>query len=204
MKRNNYCYDTILSESRAFSYNAKRIFITKISSWTCSRHNKRVAEEVKVNLSLNYGYLFITWLTLYSNLLSLQYMWKVFDPSKNNTHCKLAIDRCKLQSLKTMFVILAMLRHLIIVLFVHCSGVVGRVPDFQIRLRDGYEIHFYPGTRFVSCVLSCVVSGGDPDIVLTTHSRTSALVYYIYCSGPQSFTSPIGTSHKMHFMLSFT
>ena len=30
---------------------------------------------------------------------------------------------------------------------------------------------------FVLCVLSCVVSGGGPDIVLTTHSGRPAFVY---------------------------
>ena len=30
---------------------------------------------------------------------------------------------------------------------------------------------------YVLCILSCVVSGGRPDIVMTTHSERPALVY---------------------------
>ena len=54
---------------------------------------------------------------------------------------------------------------------------VGRVPTFQpggVR-----NFNSYPGIRCVSfaCVLSCAVSGGGPDIVLTMHSGRPALVY---------------------------
>ena len=62
-------------------------------------------------------------------------------------------------------------------------GVVGRVPAFQPS-GPGY----FPGwvRNFniyswdwvcVFCVLSSAVSGGDPDIVLTTHSGRPALMY---------------------------
>ena len=63
-------------------------------------------------------------------------------------------------------------------------GVVGRVPAFQPggpgsipgRVRN---FNSYPGNGCVSfvCVLPCAVSGGGPDIVLTTHSGRLALVY---------------------------
>ena len=46
-------------------------------------------------------------------------------------------------------------------------------------------------------VLSCVVSGGAPDIVLTTHSGRPALVY-VQCSGPQS-VAPVQASHPQAF-----
>ena len=39
------------------------------------------------------------------------------------------------------------------------------------------NFNFYPGTGCVLCVLSDVVSGGDPDIVLTTYSGRPAIVY---------------------------
>ena len=61
---------------------------------------------------------------------------------------------------------------------------IGRVPAFQ---PDGpgsipggvRNFNSYPGIGCVSfvCVLSCVVFGGGPDIVLTTHSGRPALVY---------------------------
>ena len=63
-------------------------------------------------------------------------------------------------------------------------GVVGRVPALKPvspgsipdKVRN---FNFCPGIGCVSsvCVLSCVVSGGHPDIVLTTHSARPALVY---------------------------
>ena len=63
--------------------------------------------------------------------------------------------------------------------------VVGRVPAFQ---PDGpgsipggvRNFNFCPAIGYVSivCVLPCVVFGGGPDIVLTTHSgRPPPLVY---------------------------
>ena len=59
-------------------------------------------------------------------------------------------------------------------------GVVGRVPAFQPSgpgSIPGILISVLGlGVSFV-CVLSCVVFGGGPDIVLTTHSVRPALVY---------------------------
>ena len=64
---------------------------------------------------------------------------------------------------------------------------VGRVPCLPTR-RDGpgsipggiKNFNFCPGIGCVSfvCVLSCVVSDGGPNIVLTTHSGKPALVYF--------------------------
>ena len=63
-------------------------------------------------------------------------------------------------------------------------GVVGRVPAFQTGGPGSIpgevrNFNFCPGIGSVSfvCVLSCVIFGGGPDIVLTTHSGRSALVY---------------------------
>ena len=60
----------------------------------------------------------------------------------------------------------------------HLRGVVGRVPAFQPGGQDSIpggvrNFSFYSGIGCVSfiSVLSCVVSGGDPGIVLTTHFR---------------------------------
>ena len=41
------------------------------------------------------------------------------------------------------------------------------------------NFNFYPGIGLVSfvCVLPCVVSGGGPDTVFTTHSERPALLY---------------------------
>ena len=55
-------------------------------------------------------------------------------------------------------------------------GVVGTIPDFQLggTSSDGdRNFNPYPGTGCVCvlCVLSCVVSGGSPDILLTTDSE---------------------------------
>ena len=52
-----------------------------------------------------------------------------------------------------------------------------RRPGFDSR--GVRNFNFYPGTVSVSfiCVLFCVVSGGGPASVLTTHSGRSALVY---------------------------
>ena len=61
---------------------------------------------------------------------------------------------------------------------------VGKVPAFQAvgpgSISCGVRnVHFYPGNGCVSfvCVLSCVVSGGGPDIVLTTSSARPTFVY---------------------------
>ena len=48
----------------------------------------------------------------------------------------------------------------------------GRVPAFQPGCPGSI-----PGGMRVLCILSCVVYGGGPDIVLTTHSWGPALVY---------------------------
>ena len=63
-------------------------------------------------------------------------------------------------------------------------GVVGSIPSFQLGGAGSipgwvWNLNFYPGTGFVSfdCALSCVVFVGGPDILLTTHSGTLALVY---------------------------
>ena len=63
-------------------------------------------------------------------------------------------------------------------------GVVGRVASFQPggpgSIYGGVRnFNFCPGIGCVSfvCVLSCVVFGGGPDILLTTHSGRPALVY---------------------------
>ena len=57
---------------------------------------------------------------------------------------------------------------------------VGRVPAFQPGGPDSIpggvsNFNFYPGIGCVSFV--CVLSGGGPDIVLTTYSERPALVY---------------------------
>ena len=64
------------------------------------------------------------------------------------------------------------------------NAMVGRVPAFQHggpgSLPGGVRnFNFCPGIGCVSfvCVLSCVVSGAGPDIVLTTHSGRPAVVY---------------------------
>ena len=61
-------------------------------------------------------------------------------------------------------------------------GVVGRVPAFQpggpgLIPGEVRNFNFCPGNWCVSfvSVLSCVVSGGGPEIVLTTHSWRPAL-----------------------------
>ena len=63
-------------------------------------------------------------------------------------------------------------------------GVVGRVPAFQPGgpglIPGGVRnFNFCPGIGCVSfvCVISCVVFGGSPDIVLTAHAGRPALVY---------------------------
>ena len=61
-------------------------------------------------------------------------------------------------------------------------GLVGRVPAFQHggpgSIPGGVRtFNFCPAIRCVPCVLSCVVSGGGPDIVLATHSGRPALMY---------------------------
>ena len=63
-------------------------------------------------------------------------------------------------------------------------GVVGRVHGFHPGGPGSFpggagNFNFSPGIRCVSfvCVLSCVVFGGGPDIVLTTHPGRPALVY---------------------------
>ena len=65
---------------------------------------------------------------------------------------------------------------------VRSSSVVGKVPTYQpggpCSIPGGVtNFNFYPGTGCVFCVLSCVVSGGGPNTVLTTHSGRTALVY---------------------------
>ena len=62
-------------------------------------------------------------------------------------------------------------------------GVTAEVPDF-LPLRLGFDSCRVQKFSFLSwdwvyvlCVLSCVVSGGDPDILLTTHSGRAALVF---------------------------
>ena len=47
----------------------------------------------------------------------------------------------------------------------------SRVPSIALVCED-----IYPGTGCVLCVLSCVVSGGVPDILLTTDSGRPAVV----------------------------
>ena len=61
-------------------------------------------------------------------------------------------------------------------------GVVGRVPAFQPGgpgSIPGWVRNFNLSWDWVCvlCVLSCVVFGGGPDLVLTTHSGRPALVY---------------------------
>ena len=63
-------------------------------------------------------------------------------------------------------------------------GVLGRVPAFQPggtgSIPGGVKnFNFWHGIGCVSyvCVLSCIVFGVGPDIVLTTHSGRPALVY---------------------------
>ena len=61
---------------------------------------------------------------------------------------------------------------------------VGRVPAFQPGVPGSIlggvrNFNFSPGIGCVSfvCILSCVVFGGGPDIVLATLSGRPALVY---------------------------
>ena len=63
-------------------------------------------------------------------------------------------------------------------------SVVSRVPAFQpggpgLIPSGVMNFNFCPGIGCVSfvCILSCVVFGRDPDIVLTTYSGRPALVY---------------------------
>ena len=78
--------------------------------------------------------------------------------------------------------------------------VISRVPAFQpdgpCSIPGGVRnFNSYPGTGYVLCVLSCVVSGGGPDIVLTTHSElvylSSVMVYSLLlplqASDPRAF-----------------
>ena len=53
--------------------------------------------------------------------------------------------------------------------------VVGRIPAFQPGGVRNFNV--YPGTECVLCVLSCVVSRGGPDILLTTDFRETVLMY---------------------------
>ena len=76
--------------------------------------------------------------------------------------------------------------------------VVGRVPAFQPggpgSIPGGVRnFNFCPGIGCVSfvCVLSCVVSGGGPDIVLTIQSGRPPLVS-LSCSGPKTVAPPTG------------
>ena len=69
-----------------------------------------------------------------------------------------------------------------ILCYIRRRVVVGRVPAFQPgspgSIPGGVRnFNSYPGIGCVLNVLSCAVSGGDPDIVLTTHSGRLALVY---------------------------
>ena len=71
-----------------------------------------------------------------------------------------------------------------IVLSICRRGLIGRVPAFQPGGPDSIpggvrNFNFCPGIGCVSfaCVLSCVVFGGGPDIVLTTYSGRPALMY---------------------------
>ena len=59
-------------------------------------------------------------------------------------------------------------------------GVNGRIPTFQPS--DIGDFNLYPGTLCMPfiCVLSCVFSGGGPDILLTTYSGRPVLV--LLCS----------------------
>ena len=73
---------------------------------------------------------------------------------------------------------------LLISYFVCRRGVIGGIPAIRPggpgSIPGGVRnFNFYPGTRCVSfvCVLSSIVSGGGPDIVLTTHSGRPVLVY---------------------------
>ena len=85
--------------------------------------------------------------------------------------------------------LLLLLLLLILLLYIVCyksfrrRGVGGRVHDFLPGgpgsiLGGVRNFNFWPGIGCVSFVwiLSCVVSGGDPDIELTTHSGKAALV----------------------------
>ena len=68
--------------------------------------------------------------------------------------------------------------------FVQRGGVLGRVPAFQPGSPGSIpgevrNFTFYPGTGCVSFiwVLSCVVPGGDPDIMLTDFTETRPCVF---------------------------
>ena len=86
-------------------------------------------------------------------------------------------------------------------------GVVGRVPAFQpgalCSIPGGVmNFNFRPGIGCVSfvCILSCVVSGKDPDIVMTTHSGRPAFVY-MYSILVQRLLLPLQASDPRAFGL---
>ena len=63
------------------------------------------------------------------------------------------------------------------------------VCDFQAGGRGSIpggirNFNFYTGTGSVSfvCVLSCVVSGGGPDVLLTTHGDLYLCIYLVFWS----------------------
>ena len=74
-------------------------------------------------------------------------------------------------------------------------GVLGTVPTFQpggpgLSPEGVRNFKFVPGTGCVSfvSVLSCVVSGGGPELGLTTQSGTPCIS--VWCSGPQAVARP--------------
>ena len=91
--------------------------------------------------------------------------------------------------------------------FISRSGVVGRVPAFQPggpgSIPGGVRnFNFCPEIGCVSfvSVLSCVVFGGGPDTVLTTHSGRPALVYLSSVLA-QRLLLPLQASHPRAFGL---
>ena len=83
------------------------------------------------------------------------------------------------------------------IVFFRRHGVVGWVPAFQPGGPGSIpgrvtNFNFYPGNWCLSlvCALCSVVPGGGPDIVLTTHSMSPALVYlYSVLAEPPSLVT---------------
>ena len=61
---------------------------------------------------------------------------------------------------------------------IHCLGLIGRVPAFQVLIWWGEEVKSLSWGWV--CVLSSVISGGDLDILLTTETGRPALQVIIF------------------------
>ena len=117
---------------------------------------------------------------------------------------KLFLPLC-LQKLHKLYCIVITKPFLIEIFFVRRHGVVGGNPAFQPGGRASsipdearnFKIYSRIGCN-VFCVLSCIVSGGGPNIVMTTHSGRSTpmylsnvlvnnLLFPLQASDPQTF-----------------